>query len=278
MRQVQTQYPAPFQHQRPVALAGLFSWLRKTVNKVVNILEPILPNKIYTALNDFTDGNGYFFSYYIGNFFDETNPIQRSLGSAIDLPLTIQEELILDHWVDNSFIPALKVLQQQLHLHDTTAQTLTSSINLYNRIQEFIAVLNYYQEYLYLIDEPGLSDNAKTAKNQFITLQIAVLSEQINDHISSLGVEFTPKPIAKIIYSSDYSYLKLPFPEEFKIKYGILVSISDDTILTDTENEINTTTENNIIPVTTPIQSNSKQTKWMLWLLAGAVAYRIIKK
>src|SRR5690606_33286554 len=106
-----------YNHYQPQpAMAGLFGWLRKAFQKVVNTVASFMPAPVANVLTDFVDGDGSFFGIQFGTIGDGINNgflfrqqpglIDQNFNTnniVQDFDLTPAEEAVLDNWVDNHF-------------------------------------------------------------------------------------------------------------------------------------------------------------------------------
>lgn len=258
-------YPSTYNsHQVQPAMAGFFSWLKRAVKNIGEVVSSFLPSPIASAIIDFTNGDGEFYGYHTGNIFGNLN---RGFGpdyAIVDIPLTAEDEAILDAWLKNSFTPffqpfIVKIKEVKNNPSDIEA------IKIYNVTQEFLSYLKWLQVYSATNGQPGYSDNALKARNQFLKLQAELLKQTLNDFVLTHNIQFFPETVTLTITKSKYALLGFNTPEVFNIPAKQIIH-EDIYNGNDIENELPDTT-------TAPKTTNNNKGKWLLVALVGVALY-----
>lgn len=198
------------------ALGGFFSWLKRAVQNVVNAIVTVSynPTFVFDILEDLFNNDG---SFNVGNpnlcrRLDSGTCRLTSTGYA-DIPLTPNEEAILDNWVNNNFTPFKRYLSGKLKQLDTNSLTIVDFVSYYNEVQLVISALEWYQNYSLSINELGLTQNAKLARNQFIDVQIGLLQSEIQQYMLDAYIDLIPNLVSIDLETSKYLALGLQFPQ-----------------------------------------------------------------
>lgn len=278
------------------ALGGLFSWLRKTVNRVsklVTLVSPFLGG----LLDDFTNGDGSFVSVNFGNLVEDTgnngfwggsgNP--NNLGQKgtfnnfqevivieydqTDEPLTAAEEVVLDKWVDQKFVPFFTPYLSRLKAFIANPPSVEVFNDTFNDIQEFIGFLMYYQIRVLTSGEPGFTYNAINARNNFMNTQIALLQDQLRQYVKSTGMQIKTNTVKLSINKSDYAPLGFNVPNVFSITTKVVAGVQTvdggGTVVSDAPIEPTAPTSN---------KGTSNSVNILIGLLAAYGIYRFSKK
>lgn len=257
------------QYQVQPAMAGFFSWLRKAVNTVATALTGIVP--FAGALADFTDGDGQWFNIPFGSLMDNSSGFRQEqlMETSVDYDLSPSEEAVLDFWVENNFLPILKPYLLTLKGYIANPPSIETFNAFYNEMQEFIAVLKWYQGYVLSTGERRYTDNALKSRNQFMNVQIAQLQSQLQLYIESTNAYIQTEAINVSVSKAKYRGLAFVTPEVFNVNTYIVSSIQtiDDTdvVISDA-------------PIDTTMTAQTKSYKWVLWLLAAGVVYKLTTK
>lgn len=245
-------YKTQSQQVQP-AMGGFFSWLGKAIGATATAIASVAvsPLSIFSIVNDLFDGDGTFQGF---NF-------QRSQ----EIPLTSKDELMLDAWVENKFIPFFKPFFSTIKLYNSNPPTLMVFIEYYNNAQEFIALLNWYMIYIKTNGESGLTINAINARNKYIEVQIKVLETEIANYIKSVGLVLNPAEVSIKISKEKYQSLVFNIPNSFNIKAIQFISQSNN--------------DQTIVNISNPNQIAQEPNKnlW-LWVLFGIGAYSLLKE
>lgn len=199
------------------AMAGFFSWLRKAVNKIVVALEDVIP--FSSILIDFTDGDGHFFGAQTGTLcrFAPDATQCRTTTASIDYPLTPEDEQMLDDYTDYTFLPFFKPYLSKIKGFISNPPSYDAFVDYYNKAQQFIAYLKWYQNYVITAGEGDFSRNALLTRNEYFNIQIALLEDSIEKYITSTGVRANAVSKNTTIDSELFSELQFNAPKTVAI-------------------------------------------------------------
>jgi hypothetical protein len=252
-------YPQP-------AMAGFFSWLKRAVKNVGEAVASFLPSPIASAVIDFTNGDGSFYGYHTGNIFGNSFRDFSEDYAIVDIPLTAQEEAVLDTWLNNSFTPFFKPFIEKIQSVKNNPSEV-EAVKIYNVTQEFLSYLKWYQVYAENNGQKGFSVNAIKARNQFLKIQAELLKQTLEDFLVTYNLQFFTEVVTLTITKSKYALLDLNTPDVFNIPAKQIV-IDDEDINYGNGNELPDTTE------TAPTTNNaSKNSKWIIAVLLGVALY-----
>lgn len=192
-----------YQKSQP-GLNGLFSWLRRTVNNILNAVSEISHNPffLFTVFEDAFDGGGF----NLGN----DNPGEFYLRTEYnqDIELTVQEEIILDNWVEQRFKPLFLSYFSQLKEFSQTTPRLNDFKVFYKNAYEFIGYINWsIANVSSHISQPFLSENVLRARNEFLNIQMQLLVADIEGYISVSNFSFSTRDIQEAVNTSKYQVL-----------------------------------------------------------------------
>ncbi|WP_426431025.1 hypothetical protein ACPX19_01395 [Winogradskyella sp. HB-48] len=255
----------------PVALAGFFSWLKRTVNNVLNAISEVSHNPFFvlTMIEDAFDGDGAF---NLGN----SNPgeyLFRGGSAQEEINLTIQEQAALDQWVETRFKPIFLTYFSELKVFSSTTIRLSEFRDYYNDAHEFIAYLKWYiTRDVSSTYDPALSINARLARNQFLEIQLEILKTDIMSFVDSTRLSFTTEIIESAIITNKYSALGFSnVPQSINTQVR---KIKDNSFV---DSSTNTNLEEDTEVVYTPIETVKKKsslgTILVLGLIGAAVLY-----
>lgn len=248
------------------AMGGLFSWLKRTVRKVVAAIAHVStdPFFLFDILDDAFNGNGFDF----GN----PQPFGKVLNTGLtqileqDVNLTPQDEASLDFWVDVKFTPYFKTFFSKIKGFNLNPPSIDTFINYYNEAQEFIALLKWYQNYVMVNGEGNLTIEAVRARNQFLNIQIGLLEAEIDNYISNIDIELITAQTQVSVSTLKYSVLGFNIPGNVDLTTKMIIK------------------PNNLIgtevftPLETPNQkSTSKGAGVLLVILLGLGIWQISK-
>jgi hypothetical protein len=283
----------PYSHytQTPLAMAGFFSWLRKAVNKVVNIAGPFLPPRVFEILDDFTDGDGSFLDQRFGNIFGEDATISqevlfRPTANTLneDFDLSTLDESILDEWVNTKFLPYYNTVLQNVKEAQSKSNLINFFIAKLNNVSKFIAFLDDYiikasaNPSLHKINNQ-LSTNGVLALTEFLKIQSKTLQEVLTEVIEteSLSIETVMTQVQ--IDTNPYQNLLLSKTAVVNTTYNEIKSVNGSTVDYNTDGQNisdDTIIVNNDAGVITEVQKGS--TKVFIYLLGAFALYQIMKK
>jgi hypothetical protein len=209
-----------------LGLKGFFGWLRRTVNKVVNIIRPFIPNYVFVALDDFTNGDGQFDFGGVFNSDNENRPFQVTT----DLFLTPLDEANLDNWVDNNFLPYITPIFSTLESYKTNKPSVEDFIIFYNEAQMLIAYLTVQSQLDIANGVNGLSINAIKSRNSFLQLQIKTLRETLSEYLVTESLEVSESRVQLSIFTSKYAALGFNSPAEMTILYKEIATLNGAVI------------------------------------------------
>lgn len=274
---------------------GFFGWLRRTVANVAGALEGIVP-----------------FAGIVQNIFMDDGWIWRptstdwdwggSEASDSDVELTAEDEAILDNWVDNIFWPRYEQMLNALRKHTFLPPTVAVFNTYYDQVQQYLAAMRWYVQYLEQNGMDGLTDNAAGELIKFIEHQLNVIEDQLSKYFNSTNVAVQSSSQYVNIKKSDYPEL-VGAPTTIRVsqkKVANSGTVTGGPIKLETTVELNpdikTTDIKNIkdvpdVPDIKTVQAaqtsetpqgasddKSKNYLWVLAAIAAAVIYKITKK
>lgn len=254
------------------ALSGFFGWLKRAVANVANAIVSVSRDPFFVAdiIGDIFDGGGFT----VGNqnngqfsFVDQFTAFRQVPIQDIEqINLTTYEELVLDNWVQNNFLPFYKPFFAQIKSFSLNAPSRNNLIEFYNKTQRFISVLNWYKSYSLTSLEANYTANMKTVRNQFLDVQIELLHSEINDYISKTNVAISPVVKSKIVDLQQYSQLGFNLPSSITLEHLQAEVVNNNT---------GTQTITNV-PITQNATSTKKSSNLILWLILGIGFLKII--
>lgn len=246
---------------QPIGMGGFFSWLKKAVKATFKAVTTVVtkPSSIIDVFEDFLNGDGVFMG------------IDFQQEKAAEPILTPQDEAQLDNWVNTKFTPYFKSLLTDVKNAVLNPGNKSKFVQLYNRIQEFKAVIKWHQGYVLLNRDNGLSLNAVKARNQFLDIQLRLLDAQVNEYLRITNTTPNLNNRVVVINKLDYAVFGFKFPVR-----NLELPISLYVI---SQQEGNETVEVVEKPEPTLTQGNSKaKTNLFKWFAIGFIAYKIFKK
>ena len=213
-------------------MAGFFGWLKRTVNNITNAISQIShnPTFIWNIIDDAFNGNGFTLgnnrlSQRVNNHNSSTLISDFGLDPNVDLDVVLEarDVQILDIWVDNNFLPyysSFFVRIQQFYVRTPSRAELFS---LLNEAEMFIGLLNWYKEHIEATGDDSLSAVAVRERSKFISIQLGLLSSEINEYFRLQGLSLIYKNVKRNVFKYDFSFLDLKMPESINIylrQYG----------------------------------------------------------
>lgn len=269
---------------QPLAMAGLFSWLKKAVSTVLYVASNVMSGNIVALAQDFTDGDGQIGGYtwgnigagdgsFWGNFWSRSS-IDTSLEQIPDYPLTAEEELQLDLWVEKFFIPLFKNRLEIINGWRLSKPSNSDFTKGFNKIQEMIAVFNWYADYIKVYGEPSrqLSDNAVITKAAFLKIQADILNKELEDYLTNTYTIYDSEIVTHEVSKVTYAKIISDAPETFTISQPMIVVASDNTVSIPIDYPQDMVTTGN------QQAAGSTKSKFWLGLVAGIVAYKLLNK
>ncbi|MCB0462673.1 MAG: hypothetical protein R2816_06780 [Flavobacteriaceae bacterium] len=195
-------------NEPPVALAGFFSWLKRAVTNVVRAVAKVSHDPFFAIniIEDAFDGNGF------------TIGIKSSgINLNQNLNLTAQDEVKLDNWVNNNFLPFYKQYFIKIKEYNLNPPTVKVFKAFFDEAMEFIALIDWYRDFVKFNGETYLSSDAINARNQFLDIQMRVLEKEINKYISSTNVNLNQTTKNQVIDPEKYSSLLFNLPSNTTI-------------------------------------------------------------
>lgn len=189
------------------ALGGFFSWLRKAVNRVSQIVKEVSPT-IGGWLDDFTNGDGNFFGIHFGSLIRE----DRAFSANEDIPLTSFEEVMLNDWLNNQFIPFYKPFIEDIKHFISKPPKAKLFAEYFNEAYEFLGLLNWYRSNSDTIWQIYLSKNQIKARNEFLKKQIGDLEILISRYLETTGTVFEVNDKNISINTKKYEALGFEIP------------------------------------------------------------------
>ena len=192
-------------NQNTPGLNGFCGWLRRTVNNVLNAVAEVSHNPFFalSILQDAFDGDGQF---NLGN----DNPGEyffRGIDNQ-EVELTLQEEAFLDSWVEQKFKPLFLSYFSQLKQFSLNNPTLNDFKQFYNNAHEFIGYINWsINNVTSHNSQPFISDNAITARNRFLVIQMELLEADIMSFIEASNFDFSVGMVQQSLQTSKYHIL-----------------------------------------------------------------------
>lgn len=258
----------------PVAMAGFFGWLKRTVNNILNAVSEVSHNPFFiiTIIDDAFDGDGEF---NLGN----SNPGEYLFrnGAQQEINLTIQEQTVLDLWVETQFKPLFLNYFSELKEFSVNSPRLSVFKQFYNNLHEFIAYLKWSvsRDVSSGLD-PVFSINALLARNQFLDIQISVLLADLNEYIDATGISFSSEKRPINVNTSKYQVLGFRnVPPTLNTEARQVV---EDSFV---ENSTDTALNNDDVVVYTPPKNNKNKSSvgalLVFGLLGAALVYSLSK-
>lgn len=297
-----------YNHYKPIALAGLFGWLRRKINAVASFVAEhsfgIIKSMAQTLV-DFTDGDGSFAGVSFGSMlpsnelWDSARTLSTTeisltkdvVSSVNDVELSTEEEIVLDSWSDKKMLPFFKEKMLRIEELAKKASKLDEFISVYNDTQAFISLLKYIASNKSINHTTAyFTPNMIQARSVFLNELIIVLETQIKEYLTLLGVDDTNIIETDIVLDGDYygeklgvdlgPKLNLTAKQLFKKGFQDTTGTgSEDIIEEDIIEEEEMPADDAEIYIPPVIENNTTNYgKIALWLLAGIAISKMFKK
>lgn len=278
---------------RPAGMAGLFSWLKKAVKAVFNSIKTALPftsGDIFDVFEDLTNGDGYFGGQNFNSVQHVNHYYLRNIGprpEPIDIPLSGEEERVLDIWVDFKFIPYFRRKLNELKDANQQGISVDNFIQLFNNTYLIKSFFDWYLDYSLVNENSQFSVNAKRARHELIKSQMSLLEEQLQIYIDSKSIQLNVVEQSVVVNTYEFNrLLSFTAPESvtvnaiqaINLNSNALVAIDEtgEVIDDNINTQITSTVSDLVIP---PDPSTSKQINLKYPLIAiGIIAYALIRK
>ncbi|MDH7913207.1 hypothetical protein [Winogradskyella sp. SYSU M77433] len=244
----------------PVALAGFFGWLRRTVNNVLNAVAEVSHNPlfVFNILQDAFDGGGF----NLGN--DNQGEYLFRTNNNSEVELTAQDEAVLDNWVESNFKPFFLPYFSKLKEFSLESPTIEEFSSFYNEAHEFIAYLKWYIEKPVSVGfNQTFSTNALIVRNQFLQIQIELLDGDIKSFLKA--TKLNVDNYMETISLSTAKYVGLNFSSPNFITLSVS-KIDSEAIRNIETNEVQN--NNSVITYSQEVNSEKKSSGGTLLLLA----------
>lgn len=206
-------------HYEEERLAGFFSWLKKAVNTVGQVLSSIPAfSSVGSILVDFTNDDGDFFGIHFGTIvkpkeqgfsnsaktivggvlINPTKPANptNSNSEVTDIPLTATEENILDQWMAN-FLKQLTKIINDLNSAQINVETFINAAN---------EAINWCEGTEQFIDgginPSNYTEDMITVRNAFLEMQVITMTELLADIIAKKAFSLTLNSVNKKLNKS----------------------------------------------------------------------------
>ncbi len=214
-----------YHQNRPIAMAGFFSWLGKAVKAVARSVVNVITGQnggLWGVIEDFTNGDGQFGGENLGGWSFGQNAISSFIGrqSNQDYPLSQTEETILDNWVEQNFIPFFRAKLEAIKTANDYGLSVNEFVELYNSIHQTIGFFKWLHQYSLSQSQQSfgaLSQNAINARGSLVDLKMELLKEQLDAYMQNKQISVTAVKRTFDVSSFDYGNLGFLLPQSIRI-------------------------------------------------------------